>query len=704
MNQFITMLIEDVVHRHKKDIPEKIIINAAHYILSCIAGVRRVKLKLETGTLVPLNYYGITFSQSGRGKDLSFNLMKPIGSEVMRLYVNRLISSLTTTKIDTKTNDTIIPSIEIKDGTAAGILQERQVLDVLKIGSTNIRVQELVAVLKSQTFEEVLNLMTESWDSGSNEARSFRSYMSPQIKDVPINALLYSSPEGFRNAQSKMFKDFIDNLANGLARRSYIVFDDTVESQEDTPTIESIKKEAKLKLEAADTVEYLKGYMTTLVAREEPEIIISISDEALLRLKLYDVQNKNLTVKNKLMKNAIKAELLSRAYKITRLAALYAFIDGSNVVSEENVNDAIEWAESLSKDIAIVLNAETIQERIYDYMEKADKYVSETDIRKFLGISAQEFKESKPEMFSVAYENGSAIQEKLFDKEGKVIRYKLIYGKKTTPENMICSASNGTAHGYKPLSIGFLDIPDLVKGKYGSHYSAGQFVDQHRCIENFIKRSNLIILDIDDGTTIKEALFYLSEYRGYICTTRNHQKEKNSKPACDRFRVILISAFEFNLDPEEHKATIKNMAEYFGLKIDTAAVEVARFYFAHKESEIIRLEGQNLVDLRAYIPETQEERKTSQIKASVEHLTRRTDTYDPTANINAFDAWCLRSAQLGSRNNILYRTMTGLLEHKDITFEQAQMKIYQLNSMLSDPLTEKELETTVFNSVVRNKL
>ena len=704
MNQFISILINDVVHRHKKDIPEKIIINAAHYIFACVAGIRRVKLKTESDQLVPLNYYGITFSQSGRGKDLSFNLMKPVVSEVMKTYISKLISALTHTKIDSKTNDIVIPSIEIKDGTAAGILQERQVLDVLKIGSTNIRVQELVAVLKSQTFDEVLNLLTESWDSGSNDARSFKSYVSPQIKDVPINALLYSSPEGFRNAQSKMFKDFVDNLANGLARRSYIVYDDSMSAVEDTPTLESIKNEAKLKKEADDTVDFLSKYVIQLISRDEPVIIISMSDEASLKLKLYDVQNKNYVNKNQLMKSAIKAELLSRAYKITRLAALYAFIDGSSVVSEENVADAIEWAESLNKDIAIVLNAETIQEQIYDYMEKADKYVSETDIRKFLGISAQEFKESKPEMFSVAYENGSVIQEKLFDKEGKVVRYKLISGKKTTPENMICSASNHNAQGYKPLSIGFLDIPDLVKGKYGSHYSAGQFIDQHRNIENFIKRSNLIILDIDSGTTIKQALFYLSEYRGYICTTRNHQKEKNGKPACDRFRVILISAFEFNLDPEEHKATIKNMAEYFGLDIDTAAVEVSRFYFAHKESEIIRLEGQSLVDLRMYIPETQEEKKTSEIKAKVENQTRRTNDYDPNANINAFDAWCLRNAQIGSRNNILYRTMAALLEHKEITFEQAQAKMYGLNSMLSDPLSERELETTVFNSIVRNKL
>lgn len=701
MNQFVETLVHDVVKRYKKDIPEKIIVNAAHYIMATIAGIRRVKLKNETGSTVPLNYFGITFSQSGRGKDLSFNLMKPIARPFMQMYIDKLIDSLRTTVIDSK--DIIIPSIEIKDGTAAGILQERQVLDVLKIGSTNIRVQELVSVLKTPMFEEVLNIMTESWDSGSNDARSFKSYMSPVIKDVPINALLYSSPEGFRNAQSKMFKDFIDNLSNGLARRSFIVFDDSMPQHEDVPTIESIKEESKLKIESEDTVDYLSKYIMQLVSREEPNIVIDVSDEAMLKLKTYDVKNKNITIKNQLMKNAMKAELLSRSYKIARLAALYAFFDGSTQVSEENVDDAISWAESLNKDISIILNAETIQERIYDYMERADKYVSETDIRKFLGISAQDFKESKPEMFSVAYENGSVIQEKLFDKEGKIIRYKLISGRKTVPENMICSVSNNNAHGFKPMSIGFMDIPSLVTGVYGSHYSAGQFIDQHRCIANFIKRSNLIILDIDDGTTIKDALFYLSEYRGFICTTRNHAKEKHGLPPCDRFRVVLVSAFEFNLDPEEHKLTIKNMAEYLGLMIDHAAVEVSRFYYAHEESEITQLNGNTLVDLRMYIPETQEEKQTSQHKLDVDNMTKRTKDYDPSANINAFDGWCLRNAQIGSRNNILYRTMTGLLQHHDISLEQAKAKIYDLNSKLTDSLSDKELESTVFNSIERNK-
>ena len=515
-------MLNDVIKKKKPSIPDKVAINAIHYIMAVIAGNRRVMLQLEKGKTVTVNYYGITFAPSGRGKDLSVDLVKPIAKMTIEKYYEEMEAALA---LDPEAH---IPSAEFKEGSTSGFMQDRQVLDTVGIGSTNIRVQELLATMKSSDFDTVMNLLVESWQEGANEARAFKSYVSPPIKCVPMNCLLYSSPEGFRNSANKSFSNFINELANGLARRSYVVFDESVDEIENTPTIESIEQEEKLHEEADKEIDAIVDYCNN-IARHSKDKVITVGKEAKLITRLYGVENKNKTIKDQLIKNAVKADMLNRDFKVIRLAAMYCLFDGGDEISPENVRDAIEWAELLNKDLSIVLNAETVKEQIYDYLVKASKYVSETDIRKYLGISATDFKESKAELFSVAYENGSVVQEKLFDKEGRVVRYNLIHGKKTNPESMICSASNHPAQGFKALSIGFNDIPNLIKGTYGKNYSAGTFVDAHRKIENFIKRSNLIILDIDDGTTMEDARFKLSNYRGFIATTKSHQIEKNGK-------------------------------------------------------------------------------------------------------------------------------------------------------------------------------
>lgn len=60
--------------------------------------------------------------------------------------------------------------------------------------------------------------------------------------------------------------------------------------------------------------------------------------------------------------------------------------------------------------------------------------------------------------------------------------------------------------------------------------SKSTFVENHFCV-----------LDFDDGEmTLKNAVEnYFCDYQHIIGTTRNHQKPKGDKPACDRFRVVV---------------------------------------------------------------------------------------------------------------------------------------------------------------------
>lgn len=688
MNQVIEQC-KEIILLNKPDIPEKIVIQAVHYVLSLAASLKRVTLKGLDEDRVPLNYYGITFANSGRGKDLSVSIAMKFVEPIIDAYNSRL-SDLVISHQEQNV-DMSIPSLENKEGTTSGFLQDRNVLDVLKVGSTNIRVEELVSVLKSSDFEQVLNMLTESWQEGSNASRSFKSYMSPKINFVPANCLLYSSPEGFRNEGNKQFQGFVDNLSNGMARRSYVVFDESDVQIEAEPTVESLKVYSENIKIAKQRSKDMSDYLSNIILNCNKTIEFTV--EAELVVKKYEIINKNIVAKSPLMKNAVKAEMLSRAYKIRRLAGLYALYDGSIEVSIENVNDAIEWAESLSKDLIIALNAETIAEKIFDYLDKVEKYSSQTDVMKYYKMTVKDFKENIDEVYTVAYDNGSTMQSKVFDKEAKVIKYNLIKGELTEADQMICSTSNSMSDDFVQQKIGYKNLPDLVMGKYGKNYSAGLFLNNKRNKDNYIKRQNLIIFDVDEGMSIEDAKLFLSQYRGFIATTRNHLKEKNGK-VLERFRIVLVSKYIFNLDHEEYKHTITNFALLHNLTVDFPVIEPSRLYYSNPESEVTHLEGDELIDLRAYIPETKEVEVT---KKSIE----LGEQYDGGENINGFDKYFLMQTSQGNRNNNLVKYGFALITKKNLDFESAKAKVLSLNSMLPDPLSESELERTVFKSMSR---
>ena len=688
MNQVIEQC-KEIILLNKPDIPEKIVIQAVHYVLSLAASLKRVTLKGLDEDRVPLNYYGITFANSGRGKDLSVSIAMKFVEPIIDAYNSRL-SDLVISHQEQNV-DMSIPSLENKEGTTSGFLQDRNVLDVLKVGSTNIRVEELVSVLKSSDFEQVLNMLTESWQEGSNASRSFKSYMSPKINFVPANCLLYSSPEGFRNEGNKQFQGFVDNLSNGMARRSYVVFDESDVQIEAEPTVESLKVYSENIKIAKQRSKDMSDYLSNIILNCNKTIEFTV--EAELVVKKYEIINKNIVAKSPLMKNAVKAEMLSRAYKIRRLAGLYALYDGSTEVSIENVNDAIEWAESLSKDLIIALNAETIAEKIFDYLDKVEKYSSQTDVMKYYKMTVKDFKENIDEVYTVAYDNGSTMQSKVFDKEAKVIKYNLIKGELTEADQMICSTSNSMSDDFVQQKIGYKNLPDLVMGKYGKNYSAGLFLNNKRNKDNYIKRQNLIIFDVDEGMSIEDAKLFLSQYRGFIATTRNHLKEKNGK-VLERFRIVLVSKYIFNLDHEEYKHTITNFALLHNLTVDFPVIEPSRLYYSNPESEVTHLEGDELIDLRAYIPETKEVEVT---KKSIQ----LGEQYDGGENINGFDKYFLMQTSQGNRNNNLVKYGFALITKKNLDFESAKAKVLSLNSMLPDPLSESELERTVFKSMSR---
>jgi putative DNA primase/helicase len=121
-----------------------------------------------------------------------------------------------------------------------------------------------------------------------------------------------------------------------------------------------------------------------------------------------------------------------------------------------------------------------------------------------------------------------------------------------------------------------------------------------RCNENVIY-CDFIYHDYDndfsencaDWITIDKARDEIYKgIRAYFISSRNHQKEKDGKPARPRFHVFLPTR-QFN--PKQYEKYLPAFKEWFPL-IDNDALDPARFFYGHTTPEIYYQDGIDILE------------------------------------------------------------------------------------------------------------
>lgn len=125
-------------------------------------------------------------------------------------------------------------------------------------------------------------------------------------------------------------------------------------------------------------------------------------------------------------------------------------------------------------------------------------------------------------------------------------------------------------------TIEFSDINHLAKLVTENDWSHAIFKNGYRKSDNF-EETFLFTLDVDENCSLERAKNIFCIYKHIIATTRNHQKPKDTKPPCDRFRVILFLQ-EPILDCETYLATWKWFNDKFPF-IDQSCKDAGRFWY-----------------------------------------------------------------------------------------------------------------------------
>lgn len=276
-------------------------------------------------------------------------------------------------------------------------------------------------------------------------------------------------------------------------------------------------------------------------------------------------------------------------------------------------------------------------------------------------------------------------------------------------QKITVSYSSDITKNFKKVKIPFYKIMDLVKSEF--NYSAGTFQDGYRKADNYLNYSDLIILDIDDGCTIKEAKSIFAPFDYILATTKSHQKDKNGI-ICDRFRIILKTDTPITLNKNEYTLMMTEVHEEFNF-VDKSCKDASRFYYPSKDSEVFihggfcdfywedyytkAKEKQTALKQKKYIISNQESYNNEDIERSTS--TSKLKYLRKHAGTKKFMDFFKSDAKFsdGNRNTFLYSVAKAL---QDFGMNDTEIRENTLwvNSQ-GDGISEAEIEKTIFRSL-----
>lgn len=321
------------------------------------------------------NFYSIILAKSGGGKDLSFNTLKKACEKASKYLQNlRLEEEKEFAKQrfikDTKKNN---PDFNINEITEAdyqdfiepvqedfstigssrgGITTSLNKLAKKTYGTKSIFSSELGMAIKTSPFaSEVVELASILYDMGSVQAAEYKSNESKEesIKSMFINFMGISAPAVFY--QDGPARNFLVPLIKAaLARRCVFIYSKVTEELENVDfTIITKNDERKAQVKNREIISKYTDKVNDLileaVKRIKPKEHIGFDTEA---SQIYDdYKGYTSAVAKKLYlndPNSVEAlEISGRAFKMGRIAAIWALASNSSMITKEIILSAIYY-------------------------------------------------------------------------------------------------------------------------------------------------------------------------------------------------------------------------------------------------------------------------------------------------------------------------------------------------------------------------
>ena len=660
---------------------------------------------------------------------------------------------------------------EVKDGTDEGY---RTILDTyqkLGLGASKLSLREFGSyITANDPFKDgLISAIAEMFDNGKMEPKITKSGgLTAGTDNVPVNFHIHTSTTSLFNTEKnhEKFKTF---LANAFARRFFTCYPTESEKKSfnslgitdlDTLLEQNINnidnnKECKTKLNdyfsdvtkelfsTDDEIEFiekdtpskdLKNTEKTTYPTYLEKNIFKATERAKRTFKIYEIfcttsaealeeKNKNYSLEG------LVAETGGRPWKMLKLAGAIASISHPTIktVTDEDMQQAIYITEHFGLQFARFFenkNGNEDVKEIYDFIFENENGVNLSDLREQNFVHKNKFKKWFEEIYPIleemALSNGKRLELKT---KGAKKTYKLIdiainTNKEITISSFTPKNENDTFNptignkDYKPTKTTFNDLHKFLNGN--TRWSQGVFENNHRLKENWLGKADIMAFDIDDGTTVKEAISTIenANLKALVVPSKSHQIDKGKKGKCDRFRVVfpLVKTFDGTIKDWEHSYIL--VAKSLNIKIDTSCKDISRFFFPNGKNDgkyyytkgiegldLDRIKDEAIQNEIQNLPQPSKKTTTYSTRAPIYNNNRTQADYyrDNIDNIELikeklnFDA-----TPSNGRNNHLTNLM--FFFKNDVGFNNSEVEdiILRLNNEFADPLEIKEIERSIF--------
>jgi hypothetical protein len=570
-------------------------------------------------------------------------------------------------------------------GSVAGLKQLRQKFLMAHIGALSFIADEIGSNLTEPGVMDLVKAFLELYDMGvigdkllknGKDAKRVRHLSGT----TPANMMLYGTPTKLYDG-SVVEKLYRQVLSTGMARRSFFAHSEP-SPRDMTMTPEEVYN-ISIAVSKSGVLEKYNKRFKHLANKSNYRADITFSKECSLELIEYEQYCFRQSANCKSTEDDKKAELDHSYFKVLKLSAAYAFIDGEKEVQLHHLFSAIRCGlDSTEVFNKFVINQPRPYTRLLNYLCKLSKgyEVTYADLSKDLAFFPSA-KSARIDMLTLAAADGYKNNISLISRtENDVELFSVKQLEPTNLEELIVSYSDKVSRDYVNVVLSWEDLPALLTSAdihWVSHHTNKGVRNEANIIEGF----NLVVLDIDKYVDIETVKLTLADYSYITHTTKRHTDKEH------RFRIVLPLSHEVELDGDEFNKFMQNIFDWLPFDCDTATAQRSRKWATHQGHSHIN-EGE-LLNVHKFIPQSGKAEKLNQLNNNL-------------VNVPNLEKWFIRQVTEGQgRNNTLFKYAMVLADLRTMSEKAVLKAVVDLNNRLENPITETRIYSTIGISVAK---
>lgn len=685
----------------------------AYFLAKMASNMRAMVITFDQNE-IPVNIYAMLLANSGHGKNHSINVME---KELIRGFKARYredtLGQVAEQSIWDAANDLAARKntspqdefdklvkfyqskgtflFDFDSGTAPALKQMREKLLIGRTGAMSLQIDEIGLNLLGNA--ELLTLYLELFDSGLTKTKLIKESKESTRGDdldgpTPANMLLFGAPSRVFDG-GKTEAEWNAFLETGYARRCLFAFGVSQKKDFHSQSATEIVKKMGQPKNLADVKKWRSNFQK-LADPGMHDWKMTMDEEVTVQLITYKLDCEKAAEELPTHLESRRAELAHRFMKAQKLAGAFAFVDGSNEIELDHINQAIKLVEESGTAFYRISNQEQPHVRLAKFMVEHRDELSWADLIGHMPSlpGASQGRNDRMNMaIAWGYKNNVIIKKSFVTVGNNTIDlFQAESLKETDLGNMILSYSDNWSYDYAAdeSQIPFDQLHVLVQ-QDSLQWSNHLYKDGHRREDNVIPGFNMIVFDIDDGM-LQLAHDLLAEIMFMTYTTKRHTDEAN------RFRLIIPINFNLALSKDEYSEMMNSIISWLpfpdAMVIDPASTQRAKTWATHEGTTYhYNLTGE-VLNVLPFIPRTsknEEFQKQQKAIGSMDNLERWFAT---------------RMVKNVNRNNTMIKYALCLVDG-GLSFDEVSSRVMSFNKKIQDPMEESELNSSIMVTVAK---